>query len=407
MLSRSWYGLKKSSVYEKNIKINIHVTDTSIPFALPLRDNVNITVDWGDGTIENTTDDVKTHSYSTADGYTIKITGTADKHYIYGNLNDDQRGMIMSYPMFDNLNFKYVNFDSAYNMTYVNFNNNIDTSSITNMQYFFRSCHNLTTFDLSNFNTSNVTDMSFMFYGCDDLNIRETLDLTNFDTGNVLTMNSMFAESNFKHIDVSNFSNNVLEDTGHMFEVLENLETLNLTNFNTSNVTDMNSMFVNLFSLTSLNVSSFDTSNVTNMMAMFNSCTGITALDLSNFNTSNVTRMDGMFAGINNIDNLDLSSFNTNNVITMMDMFSDFKGTTINLTTFNTSNTTNVSRMFYNCTSLTTTMDADIFWNNCDITSHDNTFKNATHISNYADIPETWGGPVGVEDPCGPADNPP
>jgi hypothetical protein len=34
------------------------------------------------------------------------------------------------------------------------------------------------------------------------------------------------------------------------------------------------------------------------------------------------------------------------------------------------------------------------------LSDHIDTFKNATKIANYNDIPESWGGPEGVADPC-------
>ena len=140
-------------------------------------------------------------------------------------------------------------------------------SGVTDMNYMFNSCKNLTTLDVSNFDTSNVTDMNYMFNSCESLT---TLDVSNFNTSNVTNMSDMFFNC-------------------------KNLTTLDLSNFNTSKVTDMNFMFGHCYNLTTLDVSNFDTSNVTDMNYMFVYCKNLTTLDLSNFNTSKVTDMGNMF----------------------------------------------------------------------------------------------------------------
>ena len=115
-----------------------------------------------------------------------------------------------------------------------------DTSKVTNMNYMFGFCNNLTSLDLSNWDTSQVTSMSYMFYNC-------------------------------------------------------NLTSLDLSNFNTSNVTDISSMFSSCRNLTSLDLSGWDTSQVTNMSSMFQYCEKLVTLDLSSWNTKKVTNMNSMF----------------------------------------------------------------------------------------------------------------
>ena len=63
-------------------------------------------------------------------------------------------------------------------------------SGVTDMNYMFNSCKNLTTLDVSNFDTSNVTDMNYMFVYCKNLT---TLDLSNFNTSKVTDMGNMFS----------------------------------------------------------------------------------------------------------------------------------------------------------------------------------------------------------------------
>ena len=78
---------------------------------------------------------------------------------------------------------------SRSNLTQINFNNNFNTSNVTNMSEMFKDCRSLTSLDLSSFNTSNVTTMSGMFVLCSSLT---SLDLSCFNTANVTDMRSMF-----------------------------------------------------------------------------------------------------------------------------------------------------------------------------------------------------------------------
>ena len=174
--------------------------------------------------------------------------------------------------------------------------------------------------NLSSFNTSNVTYMNSMFDSCSSLT---SLDLSNFNTSNVTNMSSMFYGcSSLANLDLNNFNTSKVTDMNDMFSRCLSLTNLDLSSFNTSNVTSMSFMFQFCPSLTSLNLSSFNTSNVTYMNSMFDSCSSLTSLDLSNFNTSKVTDMSSIFTNCSSLTNLDLSSFNTSNVTYMNSMFS-------------------------------------------------------------------------------------
>ena len=61
---------------------------------------------------------------------------------------------------------KSVNNKDISNLISINFNNNFNTSNVTNMGSMFRDCSSLTSLDLSNFNTANVTSMDYMFSEC-------------------------------------------------------------------------------------------------------------------------------------------------------------------------------------------------------------------------------------------------
>ena len=273
------------------------------------------------------------------------------------------------------------------NLININYNNNFNTSKVTNMSYMFLPAESgdwssevvLTTnnndvkptllnkinnsdvelmaaaglsyysslenLDLSGFNTSNVTNMEYMFRNCSSLT---SIDLKNFNTSKVTNMSYMFYEcSSLINLDLSGFNTSSVTTMNDMFMLCESLMSLDLNGFNTSKVTNMKSMFYECSSLISLDLSGFNTSSVTTMNDMFSWCSSLTSLDLSSFNTSKVTAMAGMFEGCSSLTSLDISSFNTSNVTNMRFMFSNCSKLQTQINIMNTG-TTSYSSMFSN-----------------------------------------------------------
>ena len=234
----------------------------------------------------------------------------------------------------------------------INFNDNFNTTNVTNMFQIFVNCSSLTNLDLSNFNTINVTNMGSMFNYCPSLT---SLDLSSFNTANVTTMSSMFLNcSSLTNLDLNNFNTINVTNMGGMFKYCSSLTSLDLSSFNTSKVTNMGGMFEWCSSLTNLDLSNFNTANVTDMSYMLSSCESLSSLNISNFNTLNLTTMSSMFSNCLSLTNLDLSNFNTINVTNMSSMFSSCKAlTSLDLSSFNTTKVTSMSQMFSKCSSLT------------------------------------------------------
>ena len=106
------------------------------------------------------------------------------------------------------------------NMSFIEFNNSIDTSKVTNMNHIF-FYNALTTLDLSSFDTTNVTDMSAMFaYNYNYVTksgIAEIKGLNEFNTSNVTNMSEMFAGTDVTMLDLSSFDTSKVTDMGSMF----------------------------------------------------------------------------------------------------------------------------------------------------------------------------------------------
>ena len=230
----------------------------------------------------------------------------------------------------------------------INFNNNFDTSKVTNMYAMFATLINLNSLDVSNFNTVNVTNMSQLFYSCAAL---PELDVSSFDTSKVTDMSYMFMYlKEIINLDLSSFDTSKVTDMRYMFAQCLSLTSLDLSNFNTSKVINMASMFNRLYSIKSINLSNFDTSKVTNMGSLFQGSTVLETIDLSNFDTSNVTNMRAMFGGISASGDMHLKEikvsdkFVTDNVTDMLEMFRlcRYLNFTFNVTGNKVTNYTNI-----------------------------------------------------------------
>lgn len=64
--------------------------------------------------------------------------------------------------------------------------------NITNLEYFFNNCFNVTEININNFNTSYVSSMQRMFNSCQNL---QTINMSNCDMGAVSNVYNMFYSS--------------------------------------------------------------------------------------------------------------------------------------------------------------------------------------------------------------------
>ena len=191
-------------------------------------------------------------------------------------------------------------FSSFTKVMSIEFNNNIDTSQVTDMREMFLGCWNLQSIDLSCFDTTNVTNMSCMF-GSTPI---QQLDVSTLNTTNVVSLSGMFANC-------------------------ENLQYLDLSRFNTMKVVSMSSMFANCYALSQVDLSGFNTENVDDMNGLFYRCHSLKELDLSGFDTANVKDMSWMFAACK-MPQLDISEFEVNSLENVTGMFRNSSIATLN-----------------------------------------------------------------------------
>ena len=246
----------------------------SITLPLVSSGNYNFTVNWGDGNTDNITtwnQAETTHTYSTANDYTVTINGTLSGFSFNDWLFTDNPYKIISvtrwgilklgnvtnnFQLCENLDLSSVtdtlNLQGKTNMggmfalctslTSINNINNWDTSNVTNMAGVFSDCSNLQC-NISNWNTSGVTNMATMFYNCNLFNS----NISNWDVSNVLYMSGLFYNASVFNQNISNWnvSNVLLMD--QMFDAAHAFNQ-NISNWNTSGATNMDRMFRNALS---------------------------------------------------------------------------------------------------------------------------------------------------------------
>ena len=205
-------------------------------------DNLNIQVDWGDGssitTITDHTDSNKTHTYSTAGDKTIKVYGT-----------------IANNEVFDGNNVKAI--DAIGNWLV----------GKTSLGAIFSNNSTINSPNIATWDTSNITTTRTMFKNADAFN----QDIGSWDVSSFYNCNAMFRDNGgFQNGGNNNINNWTFRSTGNVI---------------------MKAMFRN--SNFNRNIGSWNTGQVTTMRDMFR--------DNGNFD-QDISGWD--FSGINSADNL-------------------------------------------------------------------------------------------------------
>lgn len=255
----------------------------------------NISVDWGDGNTTINEESSLSHTYATANIYTIKLYGVYPRLRVAVNKNKIMSVEGWGDQEWDNMDSFFsrcenliVNATDAPNLSNVtsmsdmfayatSFNQDISTwnvSNITNMSSMFLDATSFNQ-NLSSWNVSNVTNMKGLFAGAISFN----QNLNSWDVSNVLDMTGVFFRANFNR-DISGWDVSSVIDMGSMFAKNPYFNQ-NISDWNVGNVLEMDSMF---FEATNFNqdLSDWDTSNV-------NRCTNFSvdsALTTSNLPTS-------------------------------------------------------------------------------------------------------------------------
>ena len=270
-------------------------------------------INWGDNTPpENVTGDNPnpSHTYTTIDTFTVKITGTFPHFYL--NNRTDIKDKLLSVEQWGNIAWESMAnmFYGASNLTL----NAIDTpvlSSVTNMTRTFSNASSFNQ-DIGGWNVSGVTHMSSMFSHASSFN----QDIGGWNVSDVRNMISMFSGATVFNQDISGWNVSSVTDMSGMFDEAAAFNQ-DISGWNVSKVINMGGMFSRAFAFNQ-NISGWNVSKVTDMSEMFQFVRPFNS-DINGWNVSNVQNMRNMFNGARRF-NSDISGWNVSKVTDMTNM---------------------------------------------------------------------------------------
>ncbi len=237
----------------------------------------NYSIDWGDGTTESGLTGNASHSYATADTFTVEISGDFSRIY-FNNPSPsigDNSTKILSIEQWGDIEWQSMEsaFTGCANLT-SNASDVPDLSNVTSMYAMFRNASSFNQ-SIDSWEVSNVTSMRYMFLNASSFN----QDIGNWDVSNVTNMSSMFNGASSFNQDIGDWDVSNVSTTSNMFV---NASSFNqdIGNWDVSNVTSMNGMFFRSGGAASSfnqDIGNWDISNVSNMSNMFQHITLSTA----------------------------------------------------------------------------------------------------------------------------------
>ncbi len=320
---------------------------------------VDVTVDWGDGTIiEVTEPGVQRHVYDVAGFYTVTISGTLE-HFGFASYATPLDNVLSEIVSFGTLGT--TSFHRAFIHTSLNEIPALP-STITDLSYAFYAADTIP--DISNWNTTAVTNMEGLFHHCHEFDG----DISEWNTSNVTNMRYMFASARTFNHPIEHWNTQNVTTMEYMFWGTSFNQPIG--NWNTQNVTNMEHMFLSAFF--NQPIGEWNTANVTSMANMFSGARHFNQ-PIGNWNTSSVTTMRSMFTDARSF-NQPIGNWNTGNVTDMKYMFKAALVFNQSLENWNIEQVTSCRQMFYEATNFNGSLAN---WNPIRLDSTDNMFYNA------------------------------
>tara|TARA_R110002020_G_scaffold58337_5_gene159840 strand:+ start:537 stop:2273 length:1737 start_codon:yes stop_codon:yes gene_type:complete len=370
---------------------------------------LNYDVDWGDSSSDSAvTTATKTHTYSVAGTYTVKITGVFPEPS-FGTMSSTNRAKLVEMSNWGTIQYTSLHnaFEDCSNMQYSatdapdlstasastsnmfremfkncdGITGNVDLSSWTNLTcaganglyFMFAGCHNMDSVNLTGWNVSNATNCQSVFNavgtgttnGCTFI-----LDDMNWSS-NQTFLNCIYATK----INTISLDNWVLKPSGTV--ILQGFlrgsntpnATLTLDLSGWTNTAQISTLYQSFHTseFTSINITGWDTSNVTTMAYMFYQITELTEIvGLSSLKGDSVTTIEQMFNACKNLSfashNFDSTAWGASltNLTNLKNTFNqcsyDTPSTAPNVTNWHTDSVTTMDSTFYNA-KFTTALD--------------------------------------------------
>ena len=293
-------------------KWRVGATDLQVTLPLVSNGEYDFIVDWGDGTINTITEwsaTEKTHSYTVAGTYTVKIGGTI----VGWRFGDDATNAvkIVEVSKWGNLFLgntagKQFKGTAALVITATDAPGLSDNKGTftTDLSEAFSNAHRLVD-GISQWKTGKVTTMERMFAIASSFNE----DLQDWDVSSVMNMSRMFHTAKAFNQPLSRWDVSKVKDMSFMF-YKASLFNNDISNWKTEEVTNMSSMFG--FATYFNQALNWNVAKVEDMSYMFQEAKAFN-MPIGNWNTSKVTTMRWMFKGATEF-NQDLKNWNVSNV---------------------------------------------------------------------------------------------
>ena len=320
---------------------SVTAAEKSFVFELGLWGEVDVHVDWGDGSTDNVSAAGPfPHTYAMSGQYTITVSGSLTgfgqdplsfvlplngAHYLKEVRSFGELGITsFAYAFLASVNLIDVPSNLPATVTDMramfdgasSFNqslNNWDTGSVTNMSNMFQGASAFNQ-NLNSWDTGLVTSMKGMFDGASSFNG----DVSGWDTGLVTNMSNMFQGASAFNQNLNSWDTGLVTSMKGMFDGASSFNG-DVSGWDTGLVTSMSNMFYGASSFNG-DVSGWDSGSVlTDKSYMFYRATAFNG-DVSGWDTGLVTNMEGMF-GLASSFNGDVSGWDTGLVLSMRAMF--------------------------------------------------------------------------------------
>lgn len=243
--------------------IGLNVASKDLRARLPFDKAVKVTIDWGDGTIdENVTDPYPTHTYTDADYYVVSVKGSVPS-----------------------INSSNVNLTSYNQTDQINEIINWGRTGLTSMSNAFRGCDKLERICTDQTEAfANVTTFYYAFYGCTSM---EAVPAGLFDSARIATdfgyvfyncklvtrlpeglfkncaklsiMNSAFYSTSLEEVDEDLFASNAeLTDCSAMFATTRLVTVPEKLFYNNPKINTFNALFNNTKTFTTVPAKLFE-----------------------------------------------------------------------------------------------------------------------------------------------------
>lgn len=341
------------------MRLHVYMYDPSFIVTLPFTGTYDITVDWGDGTVDDfVSGQPVTHTYASKQGYPIVINGTATAYGIENHNNTN----IIEMSAFGDLgisSFAWA-FHNATNFSGIS---NYIPHTVTDISHMFDGATILYN-GCSSWDTKNIQNMSYAFANATNFNgwIEE------WNTSKVTNMSRMFYRARGFNQYIGNWVVSEVTDFSYMFdEAISFNQPLN--SWNTAKAINFDGMFAN--SAFNQPLGLWNTSSCQSTRFMFTN----TSFNhpINPWNTSKVTNMEGMFSD-NPVFNQPLNSWDTSLVTNTSEMFRNAQSFNQPLNSWNMSRVTNMSNMFRLALSFNQPLGS---WNTPLVTNMDYMFSEA------------------------------